>query len=319
MSENNPTEIYGLIGYPVKHSFSSPMHNAAFKHLGINAEYRLFEVKPEQLEDFLLRDVPVKDTEGRSCSSKDIFGFNITIPHKVKAKEILEKEFPFDKDARSMLRDLHYVNIIGSGAVNTVRRIDNKLLFFNTDAPGFLKSLEEDLKFVTIDKSVLVLGCGGAGRAVIAALSWKQHKVSNIYIYDISNTAIESAKEHFQQFGYIRDRLEFITKEKQMQEVIKDCQLLVNASPVGMKEQDNPVIDKNLLHKDLSVYDVIYNRKTQLIKDAESKGLQARGGEGMLLYQGVAALEYWLNKKISEDTIKVMRGALDKELEKCQT
>ena len=96
----DPPKIYGLIGYPVKHSLSPTIHNAAFKHLGINAEYRLFEVKSDELEAFLLKsDKTFNDTDGRSVRAGDVLGFNITIPHKVKAREILEREFPFDKSA----------------------------------------------------------------------------------------------------------------------------------------------------------------------------------------------------------------------------
>ena len=86
-------KTYGLIGYPVKHSLSGLMHNAAFKELKMEAQYRLFEVAPEDLGDFLARDKKIKDKEGSSFSVEDLSGFNITIPHKVRAKEILEKHF----------------------------------------------------------------------------------------------------------------------------------------------------------------------------------------------------------------------------------
>ena len=163
MDKQSTTLIYGLIGYPVKHSLSPAIHNAAFKACGINAEYRLFEVKPEELEDFLLKDIPVKDVNGNSFSSQEIIGFNVTIPHKVRTREILESNFPFDKNANQQHRDLFYVML--SGAVNTVKRENGKLSYFNTDAEGFLKSLEGDLNFVTKDKKVLIIGCGGAGRS----------------------------------------------------------------------------------------------------------------------------------------------------------
>lgn len=317
MTETLPTEIYGLIGYPVKHSLSPVMHNVAFKHLKKNnAKYGLFKVKPDKLRDFLSGDFKVEfetneKNTGQKFSVNDLAGFNITIPHKVRALEILEKRFPLDKNRTLIEEDLHYVKI--SGAINTVKRTNNILQYFNTDAHGFLRALEKDLNFITIDKNVLVFGCGGAGRAVIAALSWKNHKVNNIYIYDVSNVAIVSAKKHFSQFKYIMDKLEFIAQDK-IPEIIGDCQLLINASPVGMKEGDNSVIDKRLLHEKLDVFDVIYHRETQLIKDAKSQGLSAINGLNMLLYQGVAALERWLEEKISVGTIEIMREALEKEL-----
>jgi shikimate dehydrogenase len=144
-------DIYGVIGWPIKHSLSPAMHNAAFKKLGIKAEYRLFEVKPEDLEDFIF-------------NRKDVIGFNITVPHKIKAREILEKnpEAPI-KHAQS--------NVILTGAVNTAKRTASVLEYCNTDVLGFQTALKEDLRFDVKNKIVLLIGCGGAGRAVIAALN----------------------------------------------------------------------------------------------------------------------------------------------------
>lgn len=303
MSKSSSGKLYGLIGYPVKHSLSPAMHNAAFQACGINAEYRLFEVKPHQLQDFLL-------------NRKEIEGFNITIPHKVKAREILEEKFPFDKNLTLIEPDRYYVRL--SGAVNTVQRRNGKPeCYWNTDADGFLKSLDKDLQFVAENKSILLIGCGGAGRAVIAALSWKNVGIKKIYVYDISQEAISSLKKHFltlpQEWKDIfSQKIEFISSQ-QIPEKIKDCQLLVNASPVGMKEGDPSVVNKNLLHKDLSVYDLVYNRDTELIQNAKELGLPATGGLGMLLYQGVAAWELWM-KKVAP--VEVMRKALEEEFKK---
>lgn len=288
-------DIYGVIGWPVKHTLSPFMHNAAFKKLGIDAEYLAFEIPPEKLEDFIL-------------NRKDVAGFNITIPHKIKAREILEKEFPVEKDNASMEQDLYYVNL--TGAINTVKRSGNNLEYRNTDAPGFSKALEEDLKFVTGNKTVLVIGCGGAGRAIIAALSWKSMYVRKIYVYEVNNAQVDSTEEHFSKLpeewpGILQKKVEFISLN-QLPEVIKDCQLLVNASSVGMKEGDLSPVDKKLLHKDLFVYDVVYNRETQLIKDAKSLfgEKHASGGLGMLLYQGAHAFEFWTGRKAPVDVMK---------------
>lgn len=312
----SPQKIYGLIGYPVKHSLSPAMHNAAFCALKINAEYRLFEVKPEELEDFLLKpDKVLKDTNGNSIRAGDVLGFNITIPHKVKAREILERGFPYDKNAPLMLEALHYVKTCG--AINTVRRINDKLEYFNTDASGFLKALEHDLKFDTKNKKVLIIGCGGAARAIISALSWKQLGINKIFINDIRIEALGSAKQHFSQLSdseYLMEKLQFIPSQD-IPKVIADCNLLINATAVGMKDGDGSAVNKDLLHNGLSVYDVVYNRETQLIKDAKSKGLPAKGGEGMLLWQGVLAFKIWTGQDAPTD---IMRQALQEELKKCQ-
>lgn len=314
--------IYGLIGYPIKHSLSAAMHNAAFKELGIEAEYRLFEIPPEKLEGFLLRpDEKFTDTEGKNISIGDLSGFNITIPYKVRAREILEQRYPYKISSFHVELELYYVKL--SGAVNTVKRDVDGLIYRNTDAGGFLKSLKEDLgincRSDLKNKNVFLIGCGGAGRAVIAALSWKEYKVKKIYVYEVNVEAIKSVKEHFSTLSdqwqkIINEKLEFVVQE-QIPEKIKQCQLLVNASPIGMKEGDPSVFDKNLLHKDLYVYDVVYNRMTQLVRDTQEVCGKEKvcGGLGMLLYQGERALEFWIGRHAPSE---VMRKALEEALNK---
>ena len=299
MDKTSRLKIYGVLGYPAKHSLSPLMHNAAFRALKINAEYKIFEKKPEELESFLLKDVFIND----------ISGFNITIPHKIRAREILESKFP----VTSLGKILPYVKI--TGAINTVKRnADGTLEYINTDVTGFSKSLREDLKFSPKDKNILLIGCGGAGRAVVAGLVWKAPHPAKIYIYECNNETVESARKHFAQFTVLGGKIEFISSE-QIPEVIKKCKLLVNASPVGMKGEDFSVVDKNLLHKNLYVYDVVYNRdrETRLIKDAKSMGLRTENGLSMLLHQGVLAFGFWTGKA-SKEVEEVMRQALNEEV-----
>jgi len=305
-----PPKIYGLLGFPVKHSFSPAMHNAAFKALKIHAEYRLFEVKPEDLQGFLLGDILVKDIHGNSTFSNDILGFNITIPHKVKAKEILSEAFPSHGE-----KELFH-NIEVSGAINTVKRVGPKLKYRNTDVPGFSRSLKQDLRFNSKGKSVLLIGCGGAGRAAIASLSWKGAYTKKIYVYESDRDVVRSARNHFLQFPFMKKILEFISVE-QISNTLKECHLLVNASPLGMHEGDVSPVKRELLarNKELSVYDVVYNRQTQLITDAKSLGYPAASGLGMLLYQGIMSFEYWTGKKAPE---AIMKDALEKEILKCR-
>ncbi len=287
--------IYGLIGNPVKHSLSPLMHNAAFKSLGINAEYRLFEITPEKLENFLLKEV----------FSENICGLNITIPYKVKAREILEDNFPFGQKGSLIQENLYYVKL--SGAVNTVKREDDKLSYYNTDATGFLRSLRQDLQFQSKSKNVLLIGCGGAGRAIIAALSWKQG-VDKIYVNDMIPDAMDSAKKHFSAIPHLKDRLKFVSREE-IPNIIKNCSLLINASPLGMKGENISAIDKSLFHKELTVYDIVYNREkeTKLIREAKEYGLKVADGLTMLLYQGIDAFELWTGK---DAPVEVMRNAL---------
>jgi len=315
---SNPKKIYGLIGYPVRHSLSPLMHNAAFHALKINAEYRLFEVRPQDLEDFLLTDKLIKDIQDDDVRAKDISGFNITIPHKVKAREILENAFPRDASSPKALDASYFVTF--TGAVNTVKRETDRLEYFNTDAPGFLRSLTEELKFNTDGTTILVVGCGGAGRAVIAALGRatftaieaEREPIRKIFISDIDTAAINSAKEHFcrvSQFSYLKDTCEFILA-KELPDIVKDCDLLINASPIGMRGEDVSVVDKKLLHEDLYIYDIVYNRdqETRLVRDARSRRLRVADGLSMLLYQGMDAFQIWTNQ---EAPVDVMRKALN--------
>ncbi len=203
-------KIYGLIGYPVKHSLSPAMHNAAFQALNIDAEYRLFEVPPQRLEEFLLNtDKIFEDTDGNSVRAGDILGFNITIPHKVPA--LLKS---------TTIVTSHEVILVGS--VNTVKRDKNtgKLYYYNTDTTGFMKSLQEDLKFDTRNKNVFIFGCGGAGRAIIAGLTCKGTNVKKIYIYDVNKDAMDSTKRHFDNFSdYMEGELEFITEAQILEKI----------------------------------------------------------------------------------------------------
>ena len=286
-------DIYGVIGWPIKHSLSPVMHNAAFKELGIDAEYRKFEVKLEELEDFLL-------------NRKDVKGFNITIPYKIKAREILRRKF-------------HVVNYLSypdydkmTGAVNTVKRNVEDMEYCNTDPIGFRHSLEKDLKFKTTGKNALIIGCGGAGRAVVADLSDPGHHIGKIYLYDIDKKAIDSAEKQYN----LNSKINFIYDSKKLSELIKDCHLLVNASPVGMEEGDErPAIDKTLLHRELYVFDLVYNRKTRLFKDALSLGCPVVDGRGMLAAQGAFSFSLWTDGIVpAADVVGVMKQALSSVL-----
>ncbi|MDP8216889.1 MAG: shikimate dehydrogenase [Candidatus Kaelpia imicola] len=280
-------QIYGLVGYPVKHSLSPSMHNAAFEYLGLNAEYRLFEVKPDDLEDFLI-------------NRRDVLGFNVTVPYKVKAKEILGKEL-------SIARDLSEAEIAVSitSAINTVKR-EPELKLYNTDVLGFSRSLIEDLGFDKKDKKALVIGSGGAGRAVIAGLSEENNSASKIYIFEIDRDTAYSVSRHLFGIERLKGKFEFI-EGLEIPSIIKECDLVVNATAVGMRDGDGVAIDLNLLHKGLSVYDVVYNRETALVKEARSLCISVSDGLGMLLYQGAAAFEIFTGE---DAPVNIMREAL---------
>jgi len=269
---------YGLIGYPVKHSLSAKMHNAAFKHLGIDAEYRLFEVKPHELDDFF------------SSFKERLWGINITIPHKetsIKHMDELREE----------------AGLIG--AINTVVRQENRLIGYNTDVIGFTKSLKEDLNFNSAGKKALILGAGGASRAVSFGLF--REKIQKVILADIDNEKAVSLAGDLRDRGC--DALAVEYNKKVIGELALNSDLLVNATPCGMKEDDPEIFNLNFLHKNLAVFDLIYNpQETHLIKQAKANGAKTANGLGMLLRQGIASFYLWTEREIP---IEVMKKALN--------
>lgn len=278
---------YGLVGYPVKHSLSPAMQNAAFKELGIDAEYSLFEIEPKALGDFL-----------GSLKAKGISGLNVTIPHKIKAKEYLEKNGSLDANAERL------------GAVNTIKVTDDGLCGYNTDGPGFYRSLVEDLRLEPEGKNVFVIGAGGAAKAIIMYLGNAPKKIS---VYDIDGNKAGDLVKHYASY-FDANRLHIITGEGAMKAALGESELLINATPIGMNEADPSPVDRALFHTGLYVYDLVYNRPyTRLVKEANSAKVHAVTGLGMLLYQGAIAFEIWTGKKAP---VNVMRRSLREALQK---
>ncbi len=275
---------YGLIGYPVKHSLSPAMQNAAFRSYGIEARYDLYEVDPDRLEPFL-----------RNAGRDGLTGFNVTIPHKINVKDYIEAHGILDDDAKRL------------GAVNTVKVEGKKLRGSNTDGPGFNRSLVNDLGFDVTDKTVIVFGAGGASRAVVMNLGNRPKK---IYITDVDSKKALELATHYRAY-YDEKRLHCVFSHD-ISSVIKEAELLINATPIGMKDGDPMPLDKDLLHDKLAVYDLVYNRpETALVHEALKRKLKAVTGLGMLLYQGAIAFEIWTGK---EAPVDIMREALNNAL-----
>lgn len=275
---------YGLIGHPVKHSLSPAMQNAAFAALSIDASYKLFDVAPSDLEEFL------------KCIAKDgIAGVNVTIPHKVKAMEFIKSHGILNEHAARL------------GAVNTIKVSGGKLVGFNTDGPGFYRSLVEDLKFEPEGKSIFVLGAGGAARAIVMYLGDGPKEMS---VYDVDSAATKDLEKNFKKH-YNRCKFKVVGKDE-LRESIGLADLLVQATPVGMHDGDPLPVDAGFLHPGLCVYDLVYNRpSTKLVESAAKMRLRAVTGLGMLLHQGAIAFNLWTEKKAP---IEVMKKALKEAL-----
>lgn len=273
----SPT-IYGLIGFPVKHSLSPAMHNAAFRYLNINAEYKLFEKRPEELEKFIT-----------SLEEQNISGVNVTIPYKEKVLNFVD----FDKES-FYLREIK--------AVNTIVMKDGVRKGFNTDIPGFERDLKEKNNSPK-NKKAAILGAGGATRAVAYVLA--KNEAKEIVLYDIdkskSQNIVDLIKSLFTDFPiYAVDKVDGLK--------IPEKDLLINATPIGMKPNDPCLVTEEILHKNLFVYDLIYNpSETRLLALANKAGVRNSNGLGMLLYQGALSFKHFTGIDAPED---IMRKAL---------
>ena len=273
----HPPKIYGLIGHPVSHSLSPLMHNAAFSHLKINAEYKLFPLKEQELEAFLT-----------GLSGNNIFGLNVTVPYKEKVLSYLDN---ISYEAKLI------------AAVNTIKVVSGKLEGFNTDGSGFLKHLTEDLGFNPEGRKIAVIGAGGASRAVTVYLSKAISKA--ISIYDVDKGRL-SALVSYLKANFKQTEIRAALSIKELD--IDSCDLLINATPIGMKDSDPCLVDVQAIRKGMLVYDLIYNpRETKLLGLARDKGARLSNGLGMLLYQGMIAFEIWTGKKAPKE---IMRKAL---------
>lgn len=277
MKKEFTPEIYGLIGYPIKHSLSPAMHNAAFKKLKIDALYMLFE---KARKDF--------PAAVRQLKAMNVGGFNVTVPYK-------EEIIPYLDDLDSPARRI--------GAVNTVLNRKGRFIGYNTDALGFIASLKEDLDFNPQGKNVFIVGAGGAGRAIGFALA--QEKAGALVFCDC---LAEKAKRLAKDIQSIFPDCLVSPTASATDDRLLTMDLLVNASNCGMKNSDPLPIDPKILPAGIKLYDIIYNPSpTKLVKASARRRIKAVNGLGMLLGQGTAAFEIWTNKKAP---VGLMRRAL---------
>lgn len=269
------TRVYGLLGQPVAHTLSPAMHNAAFRALGLDSVYVAFPVDPEQF-----------GTAISGLAAAGVAGFNLTVPHKSAILPLLTDITP---EARAV------------GAVNTVRCEDGKLHGTNTDGTGFLLSLEHDLGIHPGGKTVLLVGVGGAGRAIAFSLL-----ASDVERLIIANRTVERAQALALEFGksFPKSRIECVGLNSVAG--LKP-HLLVQATPVGMGDGANPV-ELERIGVSEAVVDIVYHPlETPLLTEAGRLGLPYANGIGMLLYQGVAAFRFWTGE---EPPVTVMLEAL---------
>jgi len=275
------TKVYGLFGYPVEHSFSPGMHNAAFARLVMDACYVPFLVHP----DFLKNAV-------QGMRAMNLRGMNVTVPHKQAVIEYLDG---LSEEARLI------------GAVNTIEVLDGSLIGHNTDGRGFIRSLRDDARFNPKGKRILFIGSGGAARAVGFSLALAG--AGTIDYLDLDNRkASILAREMQTKTGAKVDAID----SGHLSRAAADADCIINATPVGLKKTDPLPFNAGLIQKQHLVCDLVYNpSETKLLMAAKARGARTLSGIGMLLYQGVIAFEIWTNKKAP---VQVMKNALARQI-----
>ncbi|RPI38404.1 MAG: shikimate dehydrogenase [Nitrospiraceae bacterium] len=268
MNVTGRTKLTGLYGYPVEHTLSPLMHNAAFEHLGIDYCYLPFSVHPDSLK-----------TAIEAIRALNLAGVNVTIPHK-------ESVIPY--------LDVVSEEALFIGAVNTVTHQGGTLTGHNTDGRGFMRSLSEN-NISPDNKKVLIVGAGGASRAIGYYLS---EKAGALYLYDIDRMKLEKLAS---DLSAIRGNIHILNNI-----VAGDFDVLINATPLGLKATDPLPFDVSSLSHRQTVCDLIY-KKTPLLSQAEQKGCRTNDGLGMLLWQGVFAFELWTG---ISPPVDIMRNAL---------
>jgi shikimate dehydrogenase len=277
MKITGTTQITGVFGYPVEHSLSPVFQNAAFEFLKLDYVYVPIKVLPEHIG---------KAVEG--LRALNLKGVNLTIPHK---KTVLGYLDEVDGEAQTL------------GVVNTIVNKNDRLKGYSTDGSGFVRSLKEHKsKFVPAGKTVFVIGAGGAAYAITGALV--RERVSKIYISNRTEEKAVLLKKQLSEklgFGSI-----YIVPfgEINNERYWSETELIVNTTSVGMKEGDPMLINEKNLKRVRFVYDIVYNRKTEMVKTAEENGIPCIDGLSMLIYQGAVSFELWTGEKAPVDVMK---------------
>lgn len=286
---NGETRVAGVIGWPVRHSLSPPMHNAAFAALGLNWVYVPFAVAPDQVGAAV-----------QAVRALDLAGLNVTIPHKL-----------------AVLAHLDEVSVEAQrlGAVNTIVNRDGRLFGYSTDGEGFLRSLRE-LGEDVAGRSVALIGAGGSARAVALAVA-----KAGAERLTIVNRTVAKAEA---VVAMVRAALPQIPVEAvelaegDAAETVREAAIIIDSTAVGMfpHHEVEPVIPADWLHTGQIVCDLTYNpRETVLLKAAARAGARTLDGTGMLIHQGALAFEYWTGQTAP---VEIMRRTLLQSLQQQQ-
>lgn len=278
MQIDGHTRMAAVVARPIKHSISPFIHNYAFDITGVNGVYVAWDIPEEDLQESV-----------QNVRRYDMFGINISMPYKQVVIPFLDE---LDQAAQLI------------GAVNTVVNRQGHLVGYNTDGYGFFKALEKDDGFTIKDKTMTILGGGGAATSIIVQAALNGAKRINIFN---QTQFLEETKAKAEKYAAATDvQLDVFPVEDQtlIQEKILESDLLVNATSVGMDGKSMVLADDTDLPAGLRVADTIYQPfETPFLKYARSKGLKASNGLSMLLYQAAKAFELWTEQVMPTDEI----------------
>jgi len=282
MNITGKTKVFGIIGDPVMHSMSPVMQNAAFEAANLDCVYVAFPVSRESVGQC-----------ADSMRTLQIHGLNVTVPHKVAVMETLDE---IDTLARHI------------GAVNTIVNRNGSIVGYNTDGPGFMRALT-DAGLDVYGKTVVMLGAGGAARAVAYSLAeaGAHLTILNRSVERAEALAMEVSSTRSEHVGYAP------LEHACLRERVSTAHVLVNTTSVGMSpDVTSTPCPAELLRKDLFVCDIVYHPlQTRLLMEAESVGAPTIGGAEMLIQQGAQAFELWTGVPAP---VEVMRRAVMERL-----
>ncbi|MEH1825536.1 MAG: shikimate dehydrogenase [Nostoc sp.] len=281
------TKLIGVIGHPVEHSLSPVMHNAAIAQLGLDYIYLPFPIEPQNLEVAIA-----------GFAAVGVVGFNVTIPHK-------QAIIPLLSEITTLAQTI--------GAVNTVSRQNNQWVGTNTDIEGFIAPLQTTYKQDWSQKVAVILGNGGAARAVVAGCI--QLGFAQIHVVGRNLQKLEEFRNSWSNSS-LAEKFQ-VHQWEELPKLIPQANLLVNTTPIGMypKVDESPLSVEEIanLPTGAIAYDLIYIPKpTQFLQQAQKQGAIAIDGLEMLVQQGVAALKIWLQQETLP--VEVMRQALQNHL-----
>jgi len=274
------TVPFAVLGHPIGHTLSPAMHNASLRSLGRDAIYLAFDVAPDRLMDVL----PAMREMGFG-------GVNLTVPLKEVGFRGMDE---LDASARHL------------GAVNTVEFLpDGRMRGHNTDGAGFLLALQEAFDINVKGRAILVLGCGGAGRGV--AITCACEGAASLVLSDVDGARARRLRDEIGSLA--PDTKVREAPPDQMAAACRKAELVVQATPIGMKETDTSLLPGEAFHTEQSVFDLVYMYpQTAFMKAAGETGAVVANGLGMLLHQGAKAYRIWTGE---EPDVNAMRSALE--------